>query len=79
MIYDYSIEGGLTMAGKSGRVIRHMECPEGRGKALLLVEWRVERGKKVLHSLNCNNPLLMDYSGQDCQWLCWDKVFRGKR
>jgi hypothetical protein len=55
-----------------------MECPEGRGKASLLVEWRVEKGKKVLHSISCNNPLLMDYSGQDCQWLCWDKISRKK-
>jgi len=67
------------MAEKSRRVIRPMECPEGRGKTSLLVEWRVERGKKVLHSINCNNPLLMDYSGQDCQWLCWDKVSRGRQ
>jgi hypothetical protein len=55
-----------------------MECPEGRGKASLLVQWRVERGKKVLHSISCNNPLLMDYSGGDCQWLCWEKISRGK-
>jgi len=55
-----------------------MECPEGRGKAALLVEWRVERGEKVLHSISCNNPLLMDYSGGDCQWLCWEKISRGK-
>jgi hypothetical protein len=66
------------MADKSGRVIRQMECPEGRGKASLLVEWRVERGKKILHSVSCNDSLLMDYSGRDCQWLCWEKISRGK-
>ena len=67
------------MADKSRRVIRQMECPEGRGKATLLAEWRVEKGKKILRSISCNNPRLMDYSGEDCQWLCWDKVSRGKR
>lgn len=67
------------MGEKSIRVIRHMECPEGRGKTSLLVEWRVERGKKVLHSINCNNSLMMDYSGQDCQWLCWEKVSPAKK
>lgn len=66
------------MVGKSRRVIRQMECPEGMGKASLLIEWRIERGKKVLYSISCNNPLLMDYSGQDCHWLCWDRISRRK-
>ena len=74
----YSIQGGLAMAEKSRRVIRQIECPEGKGKATLLAEWRVERGKKVLHSINFNNPLQRDYSGEECQWLCCEKIYRRK-
>ena len=55
------------MADKSRSVIRQIECPEGRGRVTLLAEWRVEKGKKVLQGICCNNPRLMDYSGEDCQ------------
>ena len=67
------------MGEKGRRVIRQMECPEGRGKTSVLVEWRIDKGKKVLNSVSCNNPLLMDYSGQDCQWLCWERISREKK
>jgi len=46
------VKGGSTMAERSKRAIRRMECPEGRGTASLLLESRVERGKKVLHSIS---------------------------
>jgi len=54
---------GLSTADKSRRVIRLIECPERKGKTSLLVEWHVDRGKKVLQSIDCDNPQLMDYSG----------------
>lgn len=66
------------MSGKSTWSTRKMECPgEGR-KAELLLEWRVEKGKKVLNSISCDHPRLMDYSGSDCEWHCLKKLSRKK-
>ena len=59
--------------------IRQMECPEVKCKTELLLEWRVEKGKKVLHSISCDNPRLLDYSGEGCQWLCLERVAGKKR
>ncbi len=66
------------MADKSRRVIRKLACPEGRGEASLLVEWEIEKGRKTLRSIDCDNPLLRDYSGENCDWQCWEKISRGK-
>ncbi len=62
------------MAEKSKWAVRHMECPEEKGKASLLIEWKVQKGKKVLQSVSCNHPQLIEYSGMDCQWLCIKKI-----
>ena len=59
--------------------IRQMECPEVKCKTELLLEWKVEKGKKVLHSISCDNPRLLDYSGEGCQWLCLERVAGKKR
>ena len=59
--------------------VRKMVCPEAVGKAELLLEWRVEKGRKVLHSISCDNPRLMDYSGTDCQWHCRKKIAGKKK
>jgi hypothetical protein len=58
--------------------IRHRKCPEGRGKSGLLLEWKVEKGKKVLHSISCDNPKLAHYSGMDCRWACME-IISGKK
>ena len=58
---------------------RKMKCPEGRGKAELLLEWKVERGGKVLCSASCDDPRLTCYSGTDCQWLCLEKISGAKK
>jgi hypothetical protein len=57
---------------------RQMKCPEGRGKTELLLEWKIEKGKKILQSISCDNPQLADYSGVECQWCCFEKVSRKK-
>jgi hypothetical protein len=38
----------------------------------------VEKGRKVLHSISCNNPQLADYSGMDCRWACVE-IISGKK
>ena len=58
---------------------RKMKCPEGRGEAELLLEWKVERGRKVLRSASCDDPQLTGYSGTDCKWLCLEKISGGKK
>ena len=59
--------------------IRKKQCPEGRGKTDLLLEWKVEKGRKVLHSVCCDNPQLADYSGMDCQWACLELISGKKK
>ena len=59
--------------------VRQMKCPEGKGQAGLLLEWKVEKGKKILCSISCDNPQLSDYSGVDCQWLCLGKISGPKK
>jgi hypothetical protein len=59
--------------------IRQMECPEVKCQTELLLEWKVEKGKKVLNSISCDSPRLLDYSGEDCQWLCLEKISGKKK
>ncbi len=66
------------MQEKSRWVVRRVQCPGEKGKADLLMEWRIQKGKKILHSIHCDHPRLADYSGKDCQWLCWPKLGRRK-
>ena len=56
-----------------------MQCPEGKGKRGLLLEWRVEKGKKILHSASCDHPQLTRYGGTDCRWLCLEKISGPKK
>jgi hypothetical protein len=65
---------GANMAQKSRWVVRRMACPEERGESRVLLEYQVERGKKVLKSISCDHPMLKHYSGEDCQWLCLEKI-----
>ena len=67
------------MQEKSKWTIRQMRCPEEKGVTELLVEWRVQKGKKVLHSISCSHPQLVDYSGTDCEWLCLKKISPKKK
>ena len=66
------------MKGKSRWVTRKMKCPEGRGEASLLVEWHTEKGVKLLRSVSCDNPQLMDYGGEDCAWQCEKKLSKDR-
>ncbi len=59
--------------------VRRMECPECDAHAELLIEWKVEKGKKVLQSIHCDSVRLSDYSGADCQWFCLEKISGGKK
>jgi len=47
-------------------------CPEQEGEAELFLEWRRKEGKEVLYSSSCKNLKLLDLSGSDCEWTCWD-------
>lgn len=67
------------MTDQTKRVIRKIECPEDKGKASLLVEWETEKGRKILRSVSCNNPALMDYSGENCRWQCWERISKENR
>ena len=73
-----SVPGNAASPAKVYRSIRKVKCPEDRGIAQLLLEWKIDRGRKVLGSVTCDNFELADYSGSDCQWLCWAKIAGGK-
>lgn len=54
-----------------------IKCPEERLETDLLLEWYEKEGKKVLNSINCSNPKLMDLKPSDCQWTCWEMIEKG--
>ena len=67
------------MEDKSRWVVRTRKCPEG-GRAIdLLVEWRIEKGKKILHSVSCNHPGLAEFGGKECRWGCVQRLPGGKK
>lgn len=72
------VPANAASPAKVYRSIRKVKCPEDRGIAQLLLEWKIDRGRKVLCSVTCDNFELADYSGSDCQWLCWAKIAGGK-
>ena len=53
---------------------REMTCPEDRGPAKLLLEYRLDRRKQTLNSISCNNQYLKDLGGGDCGWSCWKGI-----
>ncbi len=59
--------------------IRRLQCPEGKGKAGLLIEWGLEKGKKTVKSVSCDNPELHHFSGADCKWFCLEKISGRKK
>lgn len=59
--------------------VRPMKCPEGKGKAELLLEWKVGKGRKILRSVSCDHPQLTHYSGTDCKWVCLEKISAKKK
>lgn len=67
------------MGSKSQWAIRSLKCPEKDLTVDLLVEWKVERGKKTLQSLCCNHTELAFFSGKECQWVCLQKFSSKKK
>ena len=62
------------MKSQSRWSVRRMECPEGKGRAGLLLEWKGEKGKKVLHGVTCDHPQLARFGGGECRWVCLEKI-----
>ncbi len=62
------------MEKKSQWTVRKMSCPEGDCLADLLIEWKVEKGQRVVHSVHCDSLKLRELSGGQCQWACMEKV-----
>jgi hypothetical protein len=58
--------------------VRQMKCPEGKGQTGLLLEWKGEKGRKILRSASCDNAQLAEYSGIDCRWGCLE-IISGKK
>ncbi len=54
--------------------IRRVQCPEGKGRAGLLIEWKVEKGKKTVHSVSCDNPELHHFGAVECKWYCLERL-----
>ena len=55
-----------------------VNCPEDKIDTELLLEWHEEGGKKLLNSIRCANPKLMDLKPEDCQWSCWEEIEKEK-
>ena len=69
---------GDIVPEKSRWVKFEMVCPEGKGEAGLLLEWRSEGRGETLNSISCDNPVLRDLSGSECQWSCWEEILQKK-
>ena len=69
----------MNMAEKSHWAVRPLKCPEEERTVDLLVEWKIEKGKKVLHSVCCNHPGLADYGGKECRWGCIQRLSGRKK
>jgi hypothetical protein len=67
------------MGDQSQWGIRSLKCPEEDLTVDLLVEWKVEKGKKILQSVCCNHPELIGYSGKECRWVCLQKLSHNKK
>ncbi len=67
------------MKSKSQWSVRRMECPEAECRTEVLIEWNVEKGKKVLNSITCTNRRLSDYGGAECRWDCLEKIAGQKK
>ena len=51
-----------------------VSCPEDKVDTELMLKWHEEGGKKLLSSVYCKNPRLMDLKPDDCQWSCWEDI-----
>ncbi len=69
----------VGMKQKSQWSVRRLACPEGSSRRELLIEWTVEKGKKVLRSVSCDSSELSHYSGSDCKWVCIEKMSGAKK
>ena len=67
------------MGEKSQWAVRPLKCPEEDRPVDLLVEWKIQKGKKVLQSVCCNHPGLADYSGKECPVELCSKAFRQEK
>ena len=71
-------KGGYVVTQKSRWEKCHIKCPEDNIDTELLLEWQKEKDKKVLKSVSCKNPRLMDLKPEDCQWSCWEEFVKDK-
>jgi len=67
------------MEGRSKWAVRPFKCAEADRPVELLIEWRIEKAKKILHGICCNHPGLADYSGKECRWGCVPKLSGKKK
>lgn len=67
------------MGPKSRWAVRVCRCPEENRPVDLLVEWKIEKGKKTPQSVSCNHPGLADLGGRDCAWRCVEKLSGRKK
>jgi hypothetical protein len=67
------------MEGKSQWTVRPLKCPEEDRPVELLIEWKIEKGKKILQSVSCSHPGLADYGGRECRWGCAQKLSGRKK
>ena len=78
------MEGRRALEQKREREWKSVACPEGRGRALVMLEWDVvsEKGrilKRALKQINCQNPGLTVFGGKGCDWKCEGVITKRER
>jgi hypothetical protein len=69
---------------KREREWKSVACPEGKGRALVMLEWVVvsEKGRileRSLKQIDCQNPELTAFGGADCNWKCEGVITKRER
>ena len=77
-------EGRRALEQKREREWKSIACPEGKGRALMMLEWDVvsEKGrilKRSLKQMDCQNPMLSVFGGEDCNWKCEGVITKRER
>jgi len=77
-------EGRRALEQKREREWKSVACPGGKGRTLVMLEWDVvsEKGrilKRSLKQMDCQNPGLRLFGGEDCNWKCEGVITKRER
>jgi hypothetical protein len=72
---EQSIKRRRVLKEAKEREWKSIVCPEGKCKTVVMCEWDVVSTggrifKRTLRQIDCRNPSLAEFGGEDCRWGC---------